>query len=204
MDVVCRSKVWVTVTVGGVLVLSMIACAGAGSTPFPPAEGQPQETVTGSPEEDQLPSGQKPAEAFVKWGPPAAYVALVSGICETLLAAEENLASGEITGIEAFGQAFLAVGMLGSLQEDLPSWVPVSGQEILKDRLLEHAGEMKSVLDSWLNQEVEMEGALDQLSLVCPEVEETYDLLLEGAAQDGLTATDIEGMIGEMSEGQED
>jgi len=154
----------------------------------------PTTQVIGTPDEDD----------YLKWAPAVAYVAIVNSICETLLASQENLASGEITGIEAYGQVFLAAGMLGSFQEDLPGWQPAAGQEEIKSRLLEQVDAMKPILDSWLAQQLTTEDTLAQLADICPDVEATYDLLLEEAAKDGFAPADIEAMLADLAAAGDD
>lgn len=179
--------------VGFVLVFSQIACGSDGN-----GNGEP--TPTPTPQIIDTPS----EDDYLKWAPAVAYVAVVNSICETLLASQANLASGEITGIEAYGQVFLAAGMLGSFQEDLPGWEPASGQYEIKARLLEHVDAMKPILDSWLGQQLSTEDTLTQLADICPDVEATYGLLLEEAAKDGFTPADIEAMLAELSAAGDD
>jgi hypothetical protein len=187
------SRLLVFSIVGFVLVFSQLACGSDGN-----GDGEPTPTATvqivDTPSEDD----------YLKWAPAVAYVAIVNSICETLLTSQENLASGEITGIEAYGQVFLAAGMLGSFQEDLPGWEPAAGQDEIKARLLEHVDAMKPILDSWLAQQLSTEDTLAQLAQVCPDVEATYDLLLEEAAKDGFTPEDIEAMLADLSAAGDD
>jgi hypothetical protein len=184
------SRIIAVSIVGFVLVFSQLACGSDGN-----GNGEP--TPTPTPEIVDTPS----EDDYLKWAPAVAYVAIVNSICETLLASQANLASGEITGVEAYGQVFLAAGMLGSFQEDLPGWEPASGQGEIKRRLLEHVDVMKPILDSWLAQQLSTEDTLAQLADICPDVEATYDLLLVEAAKDGFTPFDIEAMLAEMSAG---
>jgi hypothetical protein len=174
------------------LVLSLLACGstGNGGTAQPMGTETPQ--VVHTPSEDD----------YIKWAPAVAYVAVVNSICESLLASQQNLASGAITGIEAYGQVFLAAGMLGSFQEDLPGWQPAEGQAEIKAQLLQHVDAMKPILDAWLTQQLSTEETLAQLAPVCPDVQTTYDLLLEEAAKDGFSSADIEAMLADMSTGE--
>jgi len=187
------SRIAAVSIVGFVLLFSQLACGSDGNgngepTPTPPPQ------VVDTPSEDD----------YLKWAPAVAYVAVINSICETLLASQQNLASGEITGIEAYGQVFLAAGMLGSFQEVLPGWEPSAGQDVIKARLLEHVDVMKPILDSWLAQQLSTEDTLAQLADVCPDVEATYDLLLEEAAKDGFTPADIEAMLADLAAAGDD
>jgi len=179
--------------VGFVLLFSQLACGSEGN-----GNGEP--TPTPTPQVVDTPS----EDDYLKWAPAVAYLAVVNSICETLLASQENLASGEITGIEAYGQVFLAAGMLGSFQQDLPGWEPSAGQDVIKARLQEHVDVMKPILDSWLAQQLSTEDTLAQLADVCPDVEVTYDLLLEEAAKDGFTPADIEAMLADLAAAGDD
>jgi hypothetical protein len=193
-----RSRSLALSIMGGMLVISLVAC---GTTGNGNGNGEPaQPTATEAPQIIHTPS----EDDYLKWPPAVAYVAIVNSICETLIASQENMASGEITGVEAYGQVFLAAGMLGSFQEDLPGWDPASGQDEIKERLLQHIAVMKPILDSWLAQQSTTEGTLAQLALECPSVQVTYDLLLVEAAKDGFSASDIEAMLAEISSAEGD
>ena len=144
-----------------------------------------------------------PEELEAKWRAPIGISALNVGICEGAMETARKVAAGESEGFAAFGEV-LGVGvMIQAVDEALAEAQPVADQSDLVTQMRDDVEALKGVLGPWINGDSTAADVLDEIDGVCQGVNDSFELVVERAADDGLSEEAARAVLEEMSEAME-
>lgn len=135
-----------------------------------------------------------------RWRAPIGVTVILSVSCEGLIQTAEKRASGEIDGMEAFGELLAAGFFVQGAGEGLASWTPGDGQGEYQGGLQDHVEGIKAVVGSWVDDEIDSSEANDLLIPLCDDIEATFEDILKDAERDGVTSADVEALITELGD----
>ena len=141
-----------------------------------------------------------PEELQAKWRAPIGISALNVGICEGATETAQKVQSGESEGFAAFGELLAVSVMIQAVDESLAEAQPADDQTALVDQMQADVDALKEVLGPWINKETTSADVLAEIDDVCQQTNETFEEVVEQAADDGLSEEAARAIMEEMSE----
>lgn len=145
-----------------------------------------------------------PEELQAKWRAPIGISALNVGICEGAKETAQKVQSGEAEGFAAFGELLAVSVMIQVVDESLAEAQPVDDQTDLVDQMRADVDALKGVLGPWINKETTSADVLAEIDDVCQQTNETFEQVVEQAADDGLSEEAARAIMEEMSEAMQE